>query len=88
MTILGSVRGMEDTQKVSLTADLQEIRQRYAARPGDVERLLSAADAVLETAAEWEASSDARPLVSRGYAAEVFRAAITRALAAQQIDRA
>jgi hypothetical protein len=49
----------------------------------DVPRLLAALDEVLKTAGEWEASSDARPLTTRGYAAECFRAAITRGLTGQ-----
>lgn len=33
MSILGSVSGMEDTQKVSLTSALEEIRERFSAAP-------------------------------------------------------
>lgn len=47
-----------------------------------VPSLVAALDEVLKTAGEWEASSDARPLVTRKYAAECFRAAIVRALTA------
>lgn len=43
-------------------------------------RALAALEEVLKQADEWEASSGARPLVRRSYAAEVFRAAITREL--------
>jgi hypothetical protein len=37
-----------------LTATLTAIRERYAARPGDVERLLTALDRVLELHSRWE----------------------------------
>lgn len=47
----------------------------------DAPRLLDAVEAVLDLADEWEASSDARALVTRQYAAECFRAAIMAALA-------
>jgi hypothetical protein len=46
---------MPDTAKLS--AALAEIGARFGARPGDVERLLAAVDAVLELAGEWKAKS-------------------------------
>jgi hypothetical protein len=47
----------------------------------DALRMADALDAVLKQAGEWEASAAARsPLVRRGYAAEVFRAAVIRGL--------
>ena len=52
--------------------------------PARIVSLLAAVEAVLEKAHEWEAASDARPLVRRGYAAECFRAAIVRALAGEE----
>jgi hypothetical protein len=53
-----------------------------------VHALLAAVEAVLEKADDWEASSDTRALVTRGYAAECFRAAITAVLAAAQVTEA
>lgn len=50
----------------------------------DVPRLLAAVEAVLKEADEWEATSAVRPLQTRRYAAECFRAAVTRSLAGKE----
>jgi hypothetical protein len=50
--------------------------------------LLAAADKVLELAGEWEDAWAARPLVTRGYAAECFRAAIMAALTGEEANDA
>ena len=76
-----------------VTAALEEIRLRVAARAGscvnteaegqaisDSMFLLAALDAVLEQVSDWADISVTRPLVTRPYAAEVFFAAVVRAL--------
>ena len=66
------------------TADPESTWRRLAESAQDVPVLLAAVEAVLAKADEWEGASVASPLVTRGYAAECFRAAIIRELSGEE----
>jgi hypothetical protein len=74
---------MKDTDPVA--AALEEIRERYAARPGDVERLLAVADSALELVTEWKQIPFA--VRASDECADELRTAITAALTGGDADR-
>jgi hypothetical protein len=68
-----------------MRSDIEEPGSSPAARliAGDAARLLAAVEAVLKEADDFEANRPER-LVTRRYAAECFRAAITRGLTGKE----